>query len=141
MVYSTVVPPLTVHKCHLCTQMLEVWRRRGRRIKSSFEDPWFHLWGPWVKHCSFSFFIFLFTSAMGSFPSFFFSTPLTFNSHQTSQHSPDGNCTILYCVVLYCNVIHIHVPWAWAATTPVFTNNGKISISRVHFKQWANWQK
>ena len=44
--------PLTVHKCCLCTQMLEVWRRRrrwrSRRIKSQSEDPWFHLWGPWV---------------------------------------------------------------------------------------------
>ena len=115
---------------------------KGEKDKKSIWRPMVPPLGTMGKNiCSFSFFIFLFTSAMGSFPSFFFSTPLTFSSHQTSQHSPDGNCTMLYCVVLYCNVIHIHVPWAWAATTPVFTNNGKISISRVHFKQWANWQK
>ena len=62
-VYSTLVPmPLppppstqppphspTVHKCCICTKMLEMWRRRRKRIKSPSEDPWFHLQGPWVK--------------------------------------------------------------------------------------------
>ena len=40
-------PPPNAHKSHLCSQNLEVWRRR--RIKSPSEGPWFHLWGPMVK--------------------------------------------------------------------------------------------
>ena len=32
---------------HICSQNLEVWRRR--RIKSPSEGPWFHLWGLMVK--------------------------------------------------------------------------------------------
>ena len=39
----------------------------------------------------------------------FISTPLTFTTHETSQHSPEWNCTVLcstalYCTVLYCTV-------------------------------------
>ena len=32
---------------------------------------------------------------------FFFSlfTLLTFDTHEISQHSPEGNCTVLYCYV------------------------------------------
>ena len=41
------------HTGHLCIQKLVAWRKRRRkkkRRKSPFEDPQFHLQGPWVKN-------------------------------------------------------------------------------------------
>ena len=37
---------------------------------------------------------------------FFFSKTLTFDIHQTSQHSPEGNSTVLSCTVLYCTALY-----------------------------------
>ena len=43
-------PPLLAYQAlEFQCPKLKVWRRRRRRRKSPFEDPWFHLRGPWVK--------------------------------------------------------------------------------------------
>ena len=48
--HSTVQFPLGSAKRFGEFQILEVWRRRRRRITSSSKDPWFQLRGPWVKN-------------------------------------------------------------------------------------------